>query len=577
MKKTLTFLLVLVAGSCAGNAQAAWDQWPPHDYLVKSLAEAVPAYLKAFHADTGRFGSEPWICSDQNRIFPLAAAWALEDPDNPWFHNAEVLAAIGKGGEALVDAMDERGMWTFRKKDNSTWGQIHMPWTYSRWIRAYTLVREALPAETREKWERGLMLGFTGIRKYADGGTHNIPTHHAMGLYIAGVCFENEDWKAAATRFMARVVSEQDPAGFWSENFGPVVGYNKVYVDALGVYYHFSRDTAVLDALERSARFHAGTLWPDGSAVSCIDERQIYHKHVDIGNVGFTHTPEGRGFLLKQVDAYSNEGDNYVDGDYAASMLLYGGEGEYVPCAVDFEKRSFMLGKNDATIQGRKPWHWALSGYACPPPDNRWIQDRQNLVDIYHETLGLIIGGGNTKLQPYWSTFTVGDPSLLSHTPGDESPDFTPDIPLQWTPDRAVIADTGSEMTLHYGAVECRVSVTPGHTDTVVLTYTAPINQKVEAHIPFLNRSDRIQTATGKDVVLSEEAFVLTAEAIGAQFRYGSLHVSMPENASLRWPAKQHNPYAKDGHSSLSNAKLVLVLPFDKVDTYEVVLTCLPE
>ncbi|HQN02164.1 MAG TPA: hypothetical protein PLL36_13880, partial [Candidatus Hydrogenedentes bacterium] len=127
MKKTLTFLLVLVAGSCAGNAQAAWDEWPPHGYLVKSLAEAAPAYLKAFHADTGRFGSEPWICSDQNRIFPLAAAWALEDPDNPWFHNAEVLAAIGKGGEALVDAMDERGMWTFRKKDNSTWGQIHMP------------------------------------------------------------------------------------------------------------------------------------------------------------------------------------------------------------------------------------------------------------------------------------------------------------------------------------------------------------------------------------------------------------------------------------------------------------------
>ena len=133
----------------------------------------------------------------------------------------------------LVDDMDEKGMWTFRKKDHSTWGQIHMPWTYSRWIRAYSLVKDALPPESRQKWEEGLVLGFSGIRNYMDGRVHNIPTHHAMALYIAGQCFDNEDWREAAKGFMARVVEEQSEGGYWSEHCGPVVGYNAVYVLSL--------------------------------------------------------------------------------------------------------------------------------------------------------------------------------------------------------------------------------------------------------------------------------------------------------------------------------------------------------
>lgn len=574
MKAFLVFMAGLLSISCVALATSeADDSWPPREYLVKSLAEAVPAYLKAYHADTGRFGSEPWICTDQNVIFPLAAAWAIQDPNNPWYHNDQVLEAVGRGGEALIDDMDAKGMWTFRKKDHSTWGQIHMPWTYSRWIRAYVLVRDALPLTTRERWEKALLLGFTGIRGYADGGTHNIPTHHAMALYIAGVCFENEDWKTAAKQFMARVVSAQDPGGFWSEHFGPVVGYNKVYIDALGVYYHFSRDAAVLEALGRSARFHAGILWPDGSAVSCIDERQVYYQGVDIGNVGFFHTPEGRGFLARQLDVYKRNGEKNVDGDYAASMLLYGGTGEAVPPAAVQEEGVFTIGAKDALIQRRKPWQWAFSGYACAPADNRWIQDRQNLVDVYHDELGLVIGGGNTKLQPYWSSFTVGDPSLLTHTPGDESPDFTPDIPLAWTPSSASIDDAHSVMTLQYGGVECRVSASVGEDGALTLTYAASPGNKIEAHVPFLKRADTLRTVAGQEVSLTEDPVHLAGSQIGGGFIFGGLSVTMPETASLHWPAKQHNPYAKDGKSKLSDAKLVMALPFEASGEETIVLS----
>ena len=569
---------VLIA-SLAAVAQDTWDSWPPRDYLVKSLVEAVPRYLDEYHPDTGRFGTEPWICSDQNRIFPLAAAWAIEDQNNPWHHSDEVLEAVAKGGEALAGDMDADGKWTFRKKDNSTWGQIHMPWTYSQWIRAYHLVRDALPEASRKKWEQGLLLGFKGIRRYADGGVHNIPTHHAMALYIAGVCFDNDDWRNAATTFMAKAVDKQDPVGFWSENFGPVVGYNRVYVDALGIYYHFSKDPVVLDALERSAKFHSSVLWPDGSSVSCIDERQVYHKGIGVGNVGFSRTPEGRGFLLKQVAAYRKGGEQLVNADYAAAMLLYGGQGEGIPPAAERDESAVALGDNDALIRRKKPWQWAFSGYACKPADSRWIQDRQNLVDVYHDALGLVIGGGNTKLQPYWSTFTVGDPALLEHEAGDESPDFTPDIDLLWTPDSATISndEATSIMTLKYGDVECQVTAQALEDGTMTLTYEAPQGRRVEAHVPLLRRAEELRTGAGEAIRLNEEDVLLSSIQVGGHVVLEGLKISVPEGAWLRWPAWQHNPYKKDGSSSISTAKLALVLPFDAVDEYTIGLSYGPE
>ena len=573
--KRLLVAFVCLALAVPAAAQGSWPEWPPRDYLLESLVAAVPGYLDGFHAETGRFGTEPWICQDQNALFPLAAAWAIDDPRNPYYHDDAVLEAIAKGGEALTDAMDEDGKWTFRKKDNSTWGQIHMPWTYSRWIRAYQLVGDALPEASRERWEKGLLLGFSGIRAYADGDVHNIPTHHAMALYIAGMCFDNDDWKQAAAAFMAKAVAEQDPVGFWSEHFGPVVGYNMVYLDALGVYYHFSKDPVALRALERSAHFHACVLWPDGSPVSAIDERQIYHDGVDIGNVGFSWTPEGRGYLLQQVARYSEGGKEPVSGDYAASMLLYGGTGESVAPAAAADSSVVTLGNRDALIQREKPWQWAFSAYACDVPDSRWIQDRQNLVDVFHDDLGLVLGGGNTKLQPYWSTFTVGDPALLAHQAGDESPDFTPDIDLRWTPDAATIPEgtDAATLVLRYGDVECTVTVAPQADGALMLTYHAPAGQHVEAHLPFLHRVDHFTTATGTEVPLTADPVQLDAAATGSGFTYGGLTVTAPEGATLRWPASQHNPYKKDGSSSLGVAKLVLSLPFDAVDTYTIRLS----
>lgn len=744
----LVIIAVVVASALITvNVQAKeFDTWPPRQYFIESLVDDVPGYLRAYHPETGRFGTEPWICTDQNVIFPLAVAWALDDPANPYYHSDEVLAAIAGGGEALVDAQDEAGRWRFDKKDGSYWGQIHMPWTYSRWIRAYQLVRDALPAESRAKWEEGLLLGFRTMAQYfPDSGVQNIPVHRAMALYIAGECFDNADWRERARQFMAKTVAAQDPVGFWTEHSGPVIGYNFVYVEALGVYYAHSHDPVVLEALRRSAHFHSSVLWPDGSSVAAIDERQVYHRGVALGNVGFSFTPEGRGFLVSQLAAYNTPERRLVNGDYAASMLLDAGTGEVVLPADIGEDGVVILGDDQALIRRGEPWSWCLSAYTAEVSDSRWIQDRQNLVDLFATDLGLIAGGGNTKLQPYWSTFTLGDPSLLAHTPGDEHPDFTPDIALSWTPAEAKVTREGdvtrlevtmtprvpprreellvqgfeevaagelpAEWSVDYGsaqqmgvseeeahggrralwlsdeddrtsvglrspripaepggeyfveawwlgapennaavylefwnadgnriedgvhsftcagkgewarvlgtarAPEGTVAVTvllysgtsttaEGHFDDVVLgrriieeqpdaavpcsvevraqdqqvvlTYRAVPGRGIEGHLPLMMRGVRIDLATGESYPLTDQPLELTAGETGGWIVHRGVKVTIPPGCSLRWPARQHNPYTRDGRSSLSNAKLVLVMPFTDTGEYTVTLEPLP-
>ncbi|MDA0711416.1 MAG: hypothetical protein O3B73_14545, partial [bacterium] len=291
--------------------------WTREPQLLESLDLAVPDIL-ASQKPNGQFGTEPWISTDQNVLLALAAAWSLEDSSH--HHSGHLLQAIVSGGDALIEAQDEVGMVTFRKKDHSTWGQIYMPWVYSRWMRAYALVKDAMPQEARARHSLALQKVYDGISRTAMARVHNIPTHHAMGLYCAGSVFEREDWKVQAREFMTQVIAEQSPQGWWAEHKGPVVAYNFVYVEALGVYYAMSGDASGLEALRRAAHYHAACVYPDGSLLETVDGRNPYHAGVHLGNVGFAHTEEGRGFLAQQHTLFLGGGRTFGV-DYAAQIL----------------------------------------------------------------------------------------------------------------------------------------------------------------------------------------------------------------------------------------------------------------
>ncbi len=172
------------------------------DEIVPVLVKHVPGILGSYDSETGHFGRGIWLSTDQNPMYPLAVAYAYEALDNRYYRDKELLEVIMKAGDALIDDADEMGRWEFRKKDGSTWGMTLMPWIYSRWIRAFALIKDDMPPDRREHWTKALTLGYTSIIQQALNRIHNIPTHHAMGLYVAGKALDRPEWCEHASDFM---------------------------------------------------------------------------------------------------------------------------------------------------------------------------------------------------------------------------------------------------------------------------------------------------------------------------------------------------------------------------------------
>ncbi len=552
-------------------------EWNPNALFIRQLAALIPGIMGTFHADTGRFGDEPWICNDQESMFPLAVAWSWQDDDNPYYHSDELLKTIVKAGDALIDDMDEKGMWIFRKKDNSTWGMIHMPWTYSRWIRSYMLTRGAMSDAERARWDKALKLGFSYINGDCKtiASINNISCHHAMALYAAGKLFGEEEWMKTAAEYIGKVVAAQDPEGFWSEHYGPVVTYNYFYIEALGCYYSMSGDVSVLPALERSARFHFSILFRDGSSAACLDERNNYSraiaigysKAIGVGTTGFAWTAVGRGFLAQQFKLCAN---TPFSADYLAAMLLHGCSGEAVPPSELGEDGLYISGDGKFCKLSRGPWQVFFSSYACQASPSRWIMERQNMLDIFLDGRGLVCGGGNTRLQPLLSTFTFGDTSLLKMDHVSEKPVLVPEIPLKWHPDRAEIRREGrlATLSMEYGGGRVSVQAVPDEAAgrlAVTFSLLSGVDSDCEAHLPIMQVPGRghVTLADGSRRELGG-ALELTGREAGNRFAYGGVLYEVPDEAVLKWPVKLFNQYAKNGASSPDTDRLSLCLPLGR-------------
>jgi hypothetical protein len=326
-----------------------------------------------------------------------------------------------------------------------------------------------------------------------------------------------------------------------------------------------SGDRSVLPALAKGARYHDRFTYPSGQSVETIDQRNPYHDTIEAGNVAFTFSPEGRRYLARQWRLLGRP----LDADLIASLLLYGEEGPLTP-----ERASasdcYVLAERDtprAAIVHRGPWFLCLSAYTAPVVASRWSQDRQNFVSIWHEKTGLILGGGNTKLQPGWSTFTVGDEKALSHRPGDTNPKFLPQGTLFHVPSAATLSiKPDASLALTYGGETCRVTVTPKDDRSLVyeVQSTHRSGLPVAAHVTILPRLGKpLLTAAGRTAKLGPQRIDLGPAELGGLVRHAGFAIRVPKGASLRWPALPHNPYRADGHAEPQEGRIEIRVPLE--------------
>ncbi len=555
------FILAVFIAGVTFDAPAHASDLKYAQRLQSLLVEKIPELIKSFDPETGRFKQGAFDARGQDPIYALATAYSLNFKGNPYYKNQEILNTIIAGGDALIRAQDDKGMWPFNK-NGSYWGQTYMCWTYSRWIRTYLLIRGDMPPPQRMRWASALQKGYEGISKSEFKRITNISSQHAAGLYLAGLAFDRSEWKQQAIEFLHRVIAAQHEHGYWSEHSGPTVIYGYVYVDALGIYYAFSRDKLAGEALERASVFHLNFTYPDGSNIETVDERNPYHTGATYNhNVGFSFSPEGRAFLAKQWDNL----DWNLTADSISSYLLYGSEG---PKTASHSESSFTLiedGETRAAVIRKAPWLLVMSAYTSPLVQDRWIQDRQNFVSVWHDSTKLTLGGGNTKLQPAWSNFTVGEMATLSHSPGDERPNFFPKGELYWIPSQARITGGDSPaLALTYGPVQCHIALKPVDAHRLEYGVSAQGNTelKVLAHLTLLPMlGSTLRTSGGYLGKLESDPIVLDSARLGSRLEYGEIHLDLPEGTTLYWPALPHNPYMKNGHAEPKEGRIELRIP----------------
>lgn len=567
--------------------------------LVRSLESKVDAIL-ASGRPNGQFGTEPWIVRDQDVILTLAILYK----DKLSHHHGDrgLLGVISAGGRYLRERQDEKGMYLFNKKDGSEWGMIYMPWTYLRWMITFDLLAEDLSDHDREVWEEGLLLGYSGIsttefssasniypgpltfeKAPEEGGVipwiHNIPSHHATGLYLAGKRFGRQDWLQQAVDYMQLVVGAQSEHGWWTEHMGPVVLYNRVYLEALALFTHFSGEESVKRALERGNTYHFNYTYPDGSSIETVDERNPYPPlEIEKDSSGATtflsrlmpphpglyFSEDGRALLTHLFQRLDERGSKEIEN--AEYLLLCPPDADRGPGSSAVPPTRYRMG-DDALLVRENPWLLSFSAYCAERTPNRFIQDRQNLLSIYHRDVGLIIGGGNTKLQPLWSTMTVGDTNLVSPEGSTRDSDLAPKTNLAYVPEKTEIEETaGNVCRLRIEASGAITEVTSEILSANTLQIKAhlaeasPRGLPVANHFTFIRYPERpVSFSDGTYVELGDERFKKT----GLEWiSHHAWKLSLPREAIVTWPALPHNPYSGDGQADHTQGRLVVTLPF---------------
>ncbi len=547
---------------------------------LRSLVEDVEPNLERFDEENGRFlTGDGWAVTNQDIVYPLALLYTTAG--NPYYGDDRILHVALRGADAWRDFQYPDGRVEFVKVDGSRWGPTYMPWSMYHWLETYALLRGQLDAPRRARWEDGLTLAYDGISgELARGHVHNIPTWNGMAAYRAGEILSRADWQEAGRKMIALAVEAQTPHGYWIEHHGPTTLYNLVYTHAIGLYHVFSGDESVLPCLARATDFHIRYTYPDGRVLETIDGRVKYHDHVpDFAHTTFSFFPQGRRYVRMLVEsmhadrqAHAEPHISYVvtsgslriaNAEYGlsprlASAYVHLQSGPEAPIPQD--QPAYQVHDPDhALIRRGQGWFYCLSGIVTPPVESRWGQDRGNYVSVWHEETGLIVGGGNSKDQPEWSTFAIGSSPDVSHLPIAAS--------LRPAAENDAVALTygvPAEVEAPQAGATCVLALRIASKECLEIHMTGPAHTPAEAHLTLKLKPDEpLRTGTGAALSLDGPPIDLDADASGGWVGWGKWRITLPAGSRFQWPVLPFNPYTADGAAPLDEAAGILTVPLD--------------
>jgi hypothetical protein len=373
-------------------------------------------------------------------------------------------------------------------------------------------------------------------------------------LYRLGRLLGEERHCRLARRAMHRLCELQSPEGYFPENSGPVVGYQRVSLLGLCDYRRTSGDRFVDPFVARGIGYVGRAMYPNLTGIETLDQRN--RGGLRVGRPGARPTPMdvcfgldpvGRLLAERAVAGYQAalderpEGVSYhVAGLVALGGLLYvdGPVARLLPS----ERRAFvdrLEGK--AVIVRRDRWMLVLSAYeGSNRPGNPYILDRTQSLSLYHDRFGLVIGGGNDKHNLGAATFEVVESDCVRYFP-----------PVGGS---VRAAGRRGRLDLDYGAARARLTATVRSAREVRLvaglcTNFAEQTSGLNLQIPI--GPGAVVRIDGRRVRLSSKATETRTWRVRRRFEPApGVRLELPGGGEFRWPVLPWNSYNSPTHTS---------------------------
>jgi len=433
------------------------------------------------------------------------------------------------------------------------------------WLESYRLLVDQLGEERRARWraEIGRNVGALAVAvasrehfpRYQSPFIRTSTNHYALWastVYLAGIVFGNREWEELGGRVMRRFAAEeQTPDGYWGEHSdaGPTTGYDYLTFTGVALYAEHSTDPAAVEALRRGTEFHTHFTWPDGTPVEVINDRNRRWGVDPWGHFGFSRFPDGRRYA-EFLTAFFPEGRGGLEMlGRIAQNALYFHEGPTAPIPQDKPQFSYRM-RVPAGIRKREPWTIALSGLTSTQPvANQFFLDRQCHLSIFHEKLGLIVSGANSKRQPELATFRETVSGRASHLP------ISTALRMEHGLDR---------LSLAYNTFFADLEVLEPSRQHVAFRFAVTeMGQVEEGQLAIqlgLRPGELLETGKTK-VMLGPDRVELGPDEVAGLIRHRGWSLRVDSPARLVWPVFPHNPYANAPETSLGLAVGVLTVP----------------
>ncbi len=495
-------------------------------------------------------------------ILAPAVLFAQRHPQNARYRDPALLGLAVRIGDLLASE-NEKGVYEPR---------LDSDWDTYMWLEAYRLLERDLGAERRARWRReieknvALLVPETKERLdfpwYHSPFIGTSPNHYAQWasiLHFAGRVFGNREWEQLGAAVLRRFATvEQSPDGYWGEhnNSGPTPGYNHLTLTALALYYEYTRDPAVLPALRRAAEFHINYTYPDGTTVELLNDRNRYWGVSAWGQFAFTNFAEGRRYA-EFLTGFFRPDDLPMDvlGRLAQDALYYhAGPAKPIPQDLPRYRHRMTV---PAGIRKSGAWTVALSGLmSTQAVNNQFYLDRQSCLSVFHQQLGLIITGANSKRQPELATFSERLLGQTFHLPVstrlqmDESVDRLSLAYNTFFSDLYIPVPAGDELSFRF-AITGKGSPSQDPRLTLQLC---------------LKPGERLETGAGKVLTVGPEHVELSPEDLGGSIRHHGWTLKTDAAARLVWPVFPFNPYANAPEKDLKHAVAALWVPLTLKD-----------